>query len=121
MRNKRRKWQLRTVIFSTIIVMEVIAAGCNGIWNKGEKKEELREEIIALLPEEEAMDELQIIEREKTRTAILYQVYCRRSSGDGKTAFEKRYLVTCFRKNGEWIYDAKRGVRLMEERTLEIR
>lgn len=118
--DKRRKRQLRTALFCMLLTV-MLTNGCGGAWGREDEEEGLREEMVALLPEGDTIDEIQIIEREKTRDAVRYQVYCRWNREDGKTACEKCYQVTCCRKNGKWVYDTRTGIRLLEERTVGVR
>lgn len=101
MKDKRRKWQLRRAIFPALLLM-MLMNGCGGVRGREDVGEERREEIIAVLPDGESADEIQIIERERTRDAVRYQVFCRWDKKDEGTAREKCYQVTCCRRNGKW-------------------
>lgn len=120
MRNKRRKWRLRRVFFCLLLLTVILMSGCSGPWGKEEEKKGLQEEIIAVVPQGESADEVRVIERERTRETIRYQVYCRWNKEDGETALEKCYQVTCCRRNGKWAYDLRTGIQLLEERTVGL-
>ncbi len=117
--SKGKKRQLPGILSGMLVIL-ILMSGCSGSWEREEAEKGLREEIIALLPEGEAIDEVQIIEREKTRDLVRYQVYCRWDSHDGEAAYEKCYQVTCCRRNGRWVYDTRTGIRLLEERTTGV-
>ena len=112
MKYSKRKGELCGIVVG--IMMFFLTVGC------GREPEELETEIFgkigAVLPEGEALEELRLKERERTRETVRYHVYCRVCNDADGTSCEKCYLVTFRRVGGKWICDGEKDVQFMEER-----
>lgn len=111
MRKEKFLWLL---LWGTILLM---MAGCGRKSEAAALEEDVGGQVAGALPKGESIEETRILEKEKTKEAIRYQVYVRVDIGKTGEIREKCYLVTYRRQNGKWVCDEQK-VQLVEDKVV---